>query len=76
MQIKLQVTMFGKKKTKPVSVDLPKKGEPLNCAFQNRSGTNIYCALSNRTKRPCLIDICPMYQTMKMLRKQHTHKKI
>ena len=51
---------------------LPKKDEPLNCAFQRRQDNKIWCALTSQMKYdPCLIDICPMYQTWKLLKTQH-----
>ena len=54
--------------------DLPGKDEPLNCAFQRRDkgannvltengGSNILYRMVDRD--PCLIDICPIYQTWK-----------
>ena len=62
--------MFGRKKAEPVSEDLPKKDEPLNCAFQRRSGNKIYCGLIGMVNTDCLIDICPMYQTWKILKEK------
>ncbi len=59
--------------------DLPKPDEPLNCAFQRRQDKKkILCAVTVRGAGSmmlsaanydlCLIDICPLYQTMKMVK--------
>ena len=59
--------------------DLPKRDEPLNCAFQRRIDKDkILCALTVRSAGsmmlsalnydPCLIDICPIYQTLKIVK--------
>jgi hypothetical protein len=62
--MKLQITMFERKKAEPISMDLPRAEEPLNCAFQRRGrGNKINCGLTVSSFEPCLIDICPMYQT-------------
>ena len=64
--------MFGRKKEEPVSIFLPKEGEPLNCAFQRRKrGNKIDCGLTTSALEPCLIDICPMFISMKILKEQH-----
>jgi hypothetical protein len=61
--------------------DLPKKYETLNCAFQRRDmgAKKIECVLTESgssnvlfrvvERDACLIDICPMYQNMKMLKR-------
>ena len=60
--------------------DLPGKDEPLNCAFQRRESgkTKIECAVTEMgtffilfsavERDECLIDICPNYQTWKLLK--------
>ena len=60
--------------------DLPKKDEPLNCAFQRRDkgSDKIDCAVaevgtfyllfSAVERDECMIDMCPMYQTWKLLK--------
>ena len=57
--------------------DLPGKDEPLNCAFQRRDkgAHNVECVLTDYggsnilyrmvDRDPCLIDMCPIYQTWK-----------
>lgn len=57
--------------------DMPGEGEPLNCAFQRRDkgAKKIECVLTDSgatnvlyrmvDRDPCLIDICPIYQTWK-----------
>ena len=57
--------------------DLPGKDDSLNCAFQRRDkgASKIECALTERgasnvlyrmvDRDPCLLDICPIYQTWK-----------
>ena len=54
------------------SGDLPKSNEPLNCAFQRRTKKKILCGLTQELSNldPCLIDICPMYQTWKLLKEK------
>jgi hypothetical protein len=61
--------------------DLPSHDSPLKCAFQRRDkgAKKIECALTESgssqvlfrvvERDPCLIDICPMYQTWKLLEK-------
>jgi hypothetical protein len=63
--------------------DLPSKKDPLNCGFQRRDkgAKHIECALTERgvssplytmvDRDPCTIDICPLYQTWKLLRKDN-----
>ena len=62
--------------------DLPSEQETLNCGFQRRDkgAKRIECALTERgatsplytmvDRDPCKIDICPLYQTWKILKKQ------
>ncbi len=57
--------------------DLPGKDDLLNCVFQRRDkgANNIECSLTDRgssnilyrmvDRDPCVIDICPIYQTWK-----------
>ena len=65
------------------SGDLPKSGEPLNCAFQRRTSKAIWCGLTRSGSggglrsldfasnyEPCLIDICPLYQSLKLLKER------
>lgn len=60
--------------------DLPQPGEPLNCSFQrkDKGAKKIECALTETgqanllykmvERDPCLIDICPLYQSWKLLK--------
>jgi len=54
--------------------------KPLNCAFQRKIGKNLACVLTRSERNlgtfsssgyePCLIDICPIYQTWKLLKEK------
>jgi hypothetical protein len=60
--------------------DLPGLDEPLKCSFQRRDkgAKQIECALTETgsssilykmvERDPCSIDICPLYQTWKLLK--------
>jgi hypothetical protein len=63
--------------------DLPSEREPLNCGFQRRDkgAKKIECALTERgvssplytmvDRDQCMIDICPLYQTWKIIHKKN-----
>jgi hypothetical protein len=66
-----------------LETDLPTENNPLNCGFQRRDkgAKNIECALTERgvtsplytmvDRDQCTIDICPLFQTWKLLRKDN-----